>query len=120
MTPAKSETPATNTGAVITQPASADNKTAAVNSNQGADANTGVTAAKKTGEAKPKSPEESAAIAGQSTFNAKCGRCHGLKVAGDYSVERWANILAVMAPRANLTETERSNVFEYVKANAKK
>jgi hypothetical protein len=43
-----------------------------------------------------------------------------LKPAQDYTAVRWANILAVMAPKANLTETERNNVYAYVSANAKK
>lgn len=69
---------------------------------------------------KERTAEETAQIAGQATFNAKCGRCHGLKVTTDYTAERWASILAVMAPKANLSETERENVHAYVKANAKK
>lgn len=64
--------------------------------------------------------DAAAAVAGQSIFNAKCGKCHGLKVTTDYTAERWASILAVMAPKANLTVEERENVYAYVKANAKK
>ena len=52
----------------------------------------------KTAPVKERTAGESAAIAGQATFNAKCGKCHGLKPAGDYTAERWAQILAVMAP----------------------
>ena len=69
---------------------------------------------------KEKSAEETTILAGQNIYNAKCGRCHGLKITTDYTAERWANILAVMAPRANLTDAERENVYAYVKANAKK
>lgn len=57
---------------------------------------------------------------GQQTFNAKCGRCHGLKVTTDYTVERWISIMQVMAIKANLDETEKSNVLAYVTANAKR
>jgi len=63
-----------------------------------------------------KSPE----MLGQSTFNAKCGRCHGLKIASDYTTERWISIMQVMATKANLSDTEKENVLAYVKANAKK
>jgi cytochrome c553 len=57
---------------------------------------------------------------GQSTYNAKCGKCHGLKPTTDYTAERWAGIVAVMAPKAKLDATEKDNVMAYVKANAKK
>lgn len=69
---------------------------------------------------KEKSAEETTVLAGQDIYNAKCGRCHGLKVTTDFTAERWAGILSVMAPKANLTDAERENVYAYVKANAKK
>jgi hypothetical protein len=67
------------------------------------------------------SPEVMSQIAGQATYNAKCGRCHQLKVTTDYTHDRWASILAVCAnpSRANLNETERQNVQAYVWANSK-
>ena len=71
-------------------------------------------------EPKEKSAEETVILSGQNIYNAKCGRCHGLKVTTDFTAERWASILAVMAPRANLTDAERENVYAYVKANSKK
>ncbi len=63
-----------------------------------------------------KSPE----MLGQSTFTAKCGRCHGLKNTADYTAERWVGIMESMAPKAHLDDTEKQNVLAYVKANAKK
>ncbi|MBL0182246.1 MAG: cytochrome c [Chitinophagaceae bacterium] len=123
MTPAQTETspPAANTGSVINntaKPAETNTGTGSA----GANTPTGSTGTEgvKTAPPRERSAAETAAIAGQATFNAKCGRCHGLKPAGDYTATRWANILAVMAPRANLTEEERNNVYEYVKANSKK
>ncbi len=71
-------------------------------------------------EPKEKTAELSALMAGQGTYNAKCGSCHGLKVTTDFTAERWASIMAVMAPRARLTDIEKENVYAYVKANAKK
>ena len=66
-------------------------------------------------------PGDAAAIAaGQSTYNSKCGRCHALKTTGNFTAERWTGILDAMAPKANLTDTEKENVYAYVKANAKK
>ena len=69
---------------------------------------------------KEKSAEETTILTGQNIYNAKCGRCHALKVTTDFTAERWAGILAVMAPKANLTDAEKENVYAYVKANAKK
>lgn len=63
---------------------------------------------------------DAAAIEGQSIFNTKCGRCHGLKIASDYTVDRWISIMQVMAMKAHLTDIEKENVLAYVKANAKK
>lgn len=69
---------------------------------------------------KERSAEETTILAGQNIYNAKCGRCHGLKVTTDFTAEHWASILAVMAPRAALTDVEKENVYAYVKANSKK
>ena len=68
------------------------------------------------------SPEVLSQIAGQSTYNAKCNRCHQYKVTTDYTADRWASIIAVMAnaTHANLTDIERFNVLAYVRANSKK
>lgn len=63
-----------------------------------------------------KSPE----MLGQSTFNAKCGKCHGLKVTTDYPADRWISIMQVMAAKALLSDSEKENVLAYVKANARK
>lgn len=119
ITPTQTETPppASNTGSVINETKPAETTTGSAGTTP--TGSTGIEGT-KTAASRERSPEENAAIAGQATFNAKCGRCHGLKVAGDYTATRWASILAVMAPKANLTETERNNVYEYVKANAKK
>jgi len=59
-------------------------------------------------------------VLGQSTYNAKCGRCHGLKITTDYTADRWASIMQVMATKAQLTAVEKDNVLAYVRANAKK
>ena len=118
MTPAKSETPTSNTGSVIGQTKSGEANTTATTTTQAPIENTGTTGTKIA--PKETTPEASAAIAGQSIYNSKCGRCHGLKVTTDYTADRWASILAVMAPKANLTDAEKENVYAYVKANAKK
>jgi cytochrome c5 len=77
---------------------------------------TGSKTAPGTDSARSASPE----MLGQSTYNAKCGRCHGLKVTTDYTADRWVSIMQVMATKARLDDTEKSNVLAYVKANAKR
>ena len=121
ITPAQSETPSTNTRSAIgqTKPAETDlGKSTTATTSQAPIENTGAMGTKvaPTGT----TPQASAEIAGQATYNAKCGRCHGLKATIDYTADRWASILAVMAPRANLTDAEKENVYAYVKANSKK
>ena len=56
---------------------------------------------------------------GQATFNAKCGKCHALKVVNNYTADRWISVMQVMAPKAQLSDAEKDNVLAYVKANAK-
>lgn len=75
-----------------------------------------------TGSKTPAAPATTASpeVQGQATFNAKCGRCHGLKPASDYTADRWVSIMQSMAPKARLTDAEKENVLAYVKANAKK
>ena len=121
ITQTKSETPASNTGSVTgqTKPAETDlGKTTASTTSQAPIDNTGTTGTKIA--PKETTPQASAEIAGQAIYNSKCGRCHGLKATIDYTADRWASILAVMAPRANLTDAEKENVYAYVKANSKK
>lgn len=75
-----------------------------------------------TGSKTPATPATNASpeVMGQSTYNAKCGKCHGLKPTSDYTADRWVSIMQVMAPKARLTDAEKDNVLAYVRANAKK
>ena len=116
MTPAGSETPASNS---TSNNNSFNNTTAA--STTTATSTAATTAATTTNAARTSTAVvgNEAAMAGQSTYNAKCGRCHGLKVVGDYTKDRWISVMQVMAPKANLSETEKANVLAYVTANAK-
>jgi len=67
----------------------------------------------------PVATDEATILQGKSVFEAKCGRCHGLKNVSSYTEQRWDGILRQMAPKARLTETETQQVAAYVKANAK-
>ena len=105
-----------NSGGIVTAPAKS--------AETGSAASTAPVAAVPSTPAGSRSPAEGAAkspeVMGQSTYNAKCGRCHGLKVTTDYTVERWVSVMQVMAQKAHLDDTEKENVLAYVKANAKK
>jgi len=68
----------------------------------------------------PTEAELAAIKAGQLTYTAKCGTCHGLKPTNAFTAESWVGIMAVMAPKARLSDTEKENVYAYVKANAKR
>jgi|GEM_PF-659346 len=130
MTPAKSETPSsTNSGNLNSSTTPATLPTSMPKETTTTPVNTGVTGAMASATSptsgakvveRPGAGNDAAAIAGQATFNAKCGRCHGLKVASNYTESRWVSIMQVMAVKANLDATEKENVLAYVRANAKK
>lgn len=65
----------------------------------------------------PKLSAES--IAGNKTFDAKCGRCHGLKKVDDFTAQEWIPIVDRMAPKSRLDSTEKANVLKYVQTHAK-
>lgn len=58
-------------------------------------------------------------IAGNKTYDAKCGRCHGLKKVDDFTAQEWVPIVDRMAPKSRLDSTEKANVLKYVQAHAK-
>jgi cytochrome c5 len=118
---AKKSTPTASTGVPASNSGSVSNAPAA--KTEGNVTNTGtvaVTPSTPEGTRSPAETVKSPEMLGQSTYNAKCGRCHGLKVTTDYTADRWVSIMQVMASKAHLDETEKSNVLAYVKANAKK
>lgn len=79
-----------------------------------------VTASTEVKQDNPAPTETTEVTAGHSTFNAKCGRCHGLKNPDTHTVSQWKDIIAKMAPKAKLDSTERANVTAYVNFYAKK
>lgn len=107
-----------NSGSVVNAPATSANTEAPVTNTTPLGTAPATPAGSRTtpAEGSTKSPE----MMGQSTYNAKCGKCHGLKVTSDYTAERWISIMQVMAQKARLDDTEKENVLSYVKANAKK
>ncbi len=57
---------------------------------------------------------------GRTLYDAKCQRCHSLYKTTDFTVIQWRKNVNDMAPKANLSDTEREAVFAYVVSNAKK
>jgi len=58
-------------------------------------------------------------VEGEKVYNAKCGKCHDLKKPSEYNAKEWTSIMRSMAPKAKLSEEERSNVMAYVENGAK-
>lgn len=59
-------------------------------------------------------------VAGRQIFTARCGRCHGLPEAKQFTVAKWDGILPDMFPRARLTNEEALHVRTFILSNAKK
>lgn len=118
-TAASSSSPSGNSGKVVSgsdAPATAPVAVATTGATPAA------TQSEGTGSKTPAAPSTTSSpeVQGQTTYNAKCGKCHGLKVVSDFTADRWASIMAVMGPKARLNDAETANVNAYVKANAKK
>jgi mono/diheme cytochrome c family protein len=58
--------------------------------------------------------------AGKVIYDTKCIRCHKPKPVGDYTSERWTNILKTMVRKSRLDSVQTLQVTAYVHANAKK
>ena len=59
-------------------------------------------------------------LAGKRIYTSRCGRCHDLPLASQFSATRWDDILPVMFPRARLTNEEALHVRTWVLVNAGK
>ena len=122
MSPSAGSNSGNNGGIVMNNTPLGETKNPANTNPMPATANAPVQAGDPTG-ARPAaatSPAEAQLLRGQSIHNAKCGRCHGLKVTTDYTAERWISIMQVMAQKARLDETEKADVLAYVQANSKR
>lgn len=58
--------------------------------------------------------------AGKKIYISRCGRCHAMKNTFDYTRQQWLPIMDRMAVKANLSDTEKTEVLLYVQAYAKK
>jgi hypothetical protein len=57
---------------------------------------------------------------GRIIFTNRCGKCHDLPKADQYTAQRWDGILSSMIPKARLNEEQGLHVTAYLKAQAKK
>jgi len=119
-TPTASAGMSSNSGSVVNAPPTSGKTETVTNSTPTAPVGSVPTTPTGTRTPAEGSTTKTPEMLGQSTFNAKCGKCHGLKVTTDYTADRWVSIMQVMAGKANLSDTEKENVLAYVKANAKK
>jgi hypothetical protein len=53
---------------------------------------------------------------GREIFTMRCAECHVLQPISKYSVEQWQKIVGVMAPRANLRDSDRVALRDYLTA----
>lgn len=51
---------------------------------------------------------------GQQIFAGNCGKCHKLYKKEDFTSDRWTKIVDKMAPKAKLTEEQKSLVLAYL------
>ncbi len=56
---------------------------------------------------------------GKEVFKAKCGKCHDLPVAENFTAAKWVKIVDWMAPKAKLDQNEKEKVLAYVSYYAK-
>lgn len=59
-------------------------------------------------------------LAGKNTYTLKCGKCHELFPAEKGNIDFWNIWVERMAPKAKLTEVEKSNVLEYLRTDCLK
>ena len=51
---------------------------------------------------------------GKGLYDAKCQKCHKLKVVDNYTTEEWATILPKMAKKAKMEDSETALVQEFI------
>ncbi len=57
---------------------------------------------------------------GRASYVNKCGGCHTLKLPSEYSAHVWQENLDEMQERARISDKEKSDIFKYLRADAKK
>lgn len=57
--------------------------------------------------------------AGQKVFESSCNRCHPLPAPDKYDSQRWVKLVDWMAPKAVLSDEQKTQCLAYVQHNAK-
>ncbi len=57
---------------------------------------------------------------GRALYVSKCGSCHTLKLPSEYSADVWKKNLDEMQERAKISNNEKSDIFKYLRADAKR
>lgn len=58
-------------------------------------------------------------LIGKSVYVSKCGKCHQLKDPGRGNMNQWDKWLNKMAPKAKLTDEQKTQIRDYISVNAK-
>lgn len=53
-------------------------------------------------------------MAGMALYTNNCGKCHGLPVISEHSIERWNKVLPPMIKKSKLDEAQGASVTAYV------
>jgi mono/diheme cytochrome c family protein len=56
---------------------------------------------------------------GKDLYDNRCGKCHKLFAATDYSIKRWPGILDSMQSKAKITDEQKAQIFAYLSTEAK-
>lgn len=82
---------------------------------------TGCTTVKKVATVVPEAPKVSTETLtqGKDLYDNRCGKCHKLFAASDYSVKQWPKVLDSMQSKAKITDEQKAQIFAYLSAGAK-
>jgi mono/diheme cytochrome c family protein len=65
-----------------------------------------------------KKVELSPALAeGKGLYENNCAKCHKLYDPADYTAEKWTGILKWMQPKAQITDEQRTSIYNYLVMN---
>lgn len=57
---------------------------------------------------------------GKDLYENRCGKCHKLFAASDYTAKEWPGILNKMQNKAKITDDQKAQIFAYLSSEAKK
>jgi cytochrome c5 len=58
-------------------------------------------------------------LAGKEVYEANCAKCHKLKDPRSHTPEEWVTWIDKMAPKAKITDEQKTQIYNYVSVNAK-